>query len=82
MVGKTTAVLMEMLPFESVEVMGIRTATGVVGEVVAGDGESVMMMLSDAGAGEFAVSGSKLGDGTRKLGAGVSPPTNEVISVG
>ena len=66
--GKATAVLVEMvmLSLKSVEVMGIRTATGVVGKVVVGDGEGVMMMLLDAGVGEFEVSGSKLGDGTRE----------------
>ena len=49
------AVLVEtvMLPFESVEVTVIWTATGVVGSVVVGTGERVMTMLSDG-----AVSGS------------------------
>lgn len=36
-----------MLPFESVEVTGSCTATGVVGSVVVGTGEGVMTMLSD-----------------------------------
>ena len=72
MVGKATAVLVEMvmLPFESVEVMGTRTATGVVGRVVIGDGERVITMLFDAGAGGFAFWKSKLGDGDRATGPG------------
>ena len=52
MMGWITAVLVEMLmlPFESVDVVGTRTATGAVGVVATGDGEGVMMMLFDAGA--------------------------------
>ena len=67
MVGKATAVLVEMvmLPFESVEVVSTRTATGVVGKVVAGGGEGVMMMLLDVGAGEDCVTftGASVGAG-------------------
>lgn len=67
MVGKATAVLVEMvmLPFESVEVVSTRTATGVVGKVVAGGGEGVMMMLLDAGAGEdwVLLTGASVGAG-------------------
>ena len=73
MVGKATAVLVEMvmLPFESVEVVGTRTATGVVGKVVAGGGEGVMMMLLDAGAGEDCVLFA-----SASVGAG--PPSDSV----
>lgn len=60
MTGWAMAVLVEtvMLPFESVEVTGTKTATGVVGKVVLRDAEGVMTMLLDAGAGEFGVSES------------------------
>ena len=36
-----------MLPFESVEMTGTWTATGVAGSVVVWTGEGVMIMLSD-----------------------------------
>lgn len=59
MMGWAMAVLVEMvtLPFESVEVTGTGTATGVVGRLVIGAGKGVMTMLSDAGAGEFETTG-------------------------
>ena len=47
-----------MPPFESVEVKGTRTATGVVGKAVVGAGEGVMTMLVDGGAGGFETTGS------------------------
>ena len=57
--GCATAVLVEIVmpPFESVEVTGTRTATGVVGKAVVGVGERVMTMLVDGGAGGFASTG-------------------------
>ncbi len=60
MTGWTIAVLAEtvMLPFEPVEVTGIKTATGVVWKVVGGVGEGVMLMLLDAGAGVFGTAGT------------------------
>ena len=47
-----------MLPFESVDVVGTRIATGAVGIDATGDGEGVMMMLFDAGAAWFVTTGS------------------------
>ena len=51
--GWAMAVLVDvvMLPFESVEVTGTRTATGVVGRVVTGAGKGVMTRLSSAESG-------------------------------
>ena len=62
MTGWTMAVLVEtvMAPFESVEVTGTRTATGVVGKAVIGVGEGVMTMLVDRGAGESRTGGMPL----------------------
>lgn len=56
------AVLVEivMLPFESVEVTGTWTATGVVGSVVVGTRERVMMVLWDAAVDGFGTTGSIL----------------------
>ena len=58
--GCSTAVLVEIAipPLESVDVTGIRTATGLVGSAVAGAGEGVMIMLSDTCAGRYEMSGS------------------------
>ena len=55
MTGWTMAVLVEveMPPFASVEVMGTRIVTGVVGKAVVGTGEGVMTMLVDGGTGVF-----------------------------
>lgn len=47
------------LPFESVEVTGNRTASWVVGRIVAGAGEGFIMILFDAGAGSSAFTGLK-----------------------
>lgn len=71
MIGWATAVLVEMvmLPFESVEVTGTGTATGVVGKVATGAGEGVMMMLLDTGAGGFEATGSTLLAGCWTTGA-------------
>lgn len=65
------AVLVEvvMLPLGSVNVMGIITATGVVGTAVTGPGEGVITMLSDTGAGGFETGESILLAGTRASGA-------------
>ena len=54
------AVLVEivMLPFESVEVTGTWTATGVAGSVVVWTGERVMMVLWDAAVNGFDTTGS------------------------
>lgn len=51
--GWAMAVLVDvvMLPCESVEVTGTRTATGVVGRVLTGAGEGVMTRLSSAESG-------------------------------
>ena len=59
MTGWTMAVLVEveMLPFASVEVMGTRIVTGVVGKAVVGTGEGLMRMLVDGGAGGFETMG-------------------------
>ena len=56
------AVLVEtvMLPFESVEVMGTRTVTGVVGKAVVGVGEGGVTMLVDGSAGGFETMGGML----------------------
>ena len=77
--GWATAVLVEMatLPFESVEVTGTGTATGVVGRVVAGVGEGVMMMLLDAGAGRVestrssSLAGGRIAGAESGTGAGI-----------
>lgn len=60
MTGSTRTVLVEIVmpPFESVEVTGTKTATGVVGRAVAGDGEGVITMLLDIDAGGFMLAGS------------------------
>ena len=61
MTGSTRAVLVEVVmpPFESVEVTGTKTATGVVGRAVAGAGagEGVITML-DIDTGGFMTAGS------------------------
>ena len=58
-----------MPPFESVEVKGTRTATGVVGKAVVGVGEGVMMMFVDEGAGGFEMTGGMLLVGSWTSGA-------------
>ena len=58
-----------MLPFESVDVVGTRIATGVVGIVATEDGEGVMMMLFDAGAAWLITTGSRLFADTMTSGA-------------
>ena len=58
-----------MLPFESVDVVGTRIATGAVGIVAIGDGEGVMMMLFDAGAAWLTTTGSSLFADTMTSGA-------------
>lgn len=58
-----------MLPFASVDVVGTRIATGAVGIVATGDGEGVMMMLVDAGAGWLISTGSRLFADTMTSGA-------------
>ena len=58
-----------MLPFESVDVVGTRIATGAVGIVATGDGEGVMMMLFDAGAAWLKTTGSRLFADTMTSGA-------------
>ena len=74
MTGWTTAVLVEMvmLPFESVEVTGIKTATGVVGRAAAGDGEGLTTMLLDAGAARLVTIGSSSFADTRAAGEGAT----------
>ena len=59
MTGWATPVLVRIVmpPFESVEVTGIRTATGVVGKAIVGAGEGVMTMLAERGAGGFEMTG-------------------------
>ena len=57
-----------MLPFESVEVTGTWTATGVVGSVVVGTDGGAMMILSDAGDGGSEVTGSILVVGCETAG--------------
>lgn len=63
MTGWTTAVLVEIVipPFESVDVTGTKTATGVVGRAVAEAGKGVITMLLD---------GSNSLAGSRKIGTG------------
>ena len=56
-------------PFESVEVTGTRTATGVVGKAVVGVGEGVMPMLVDRGAGRVETTGGMPLAGSWTLGA-------------
>lgn len=58
-----------MLPFESVDVVGIRIAIGAVGMVATGDGEGVIMVLFDAGAAWLKTTGSKLFADTMTSGA-------------
>ena len=72
MTGWTTAVLVEMvmLPFESVEVTGMNTATGVVGSVAAGDGVGVMTMLLDAGAAGLVTIGTSSFADASAIGGG------------
>lgn len=91
MMGWAMAVLVDvvMLPFESVEVTGTRTATGVVGRVVTGAGEGVMTRLSSAEsgvldigftAGVVVVVGAILDAGKSATGAGAG--NVGVVSVG
>lgn len=68
-----------MLPFESVDVVGIRIATGVVGIVAIGDGEGVMMMLFDAGGGFFP-SGALNGEGLMTMLSAAD--AGEVVTTG
>ena len=53
----TVLVEIAMPPFASVDVMGTRITTGVVGKAVVGAGEGVMKMLVDRGAGGFETTG-------------------------
>lgn len=71
MTGSTRAVLVEIVmpPFESVEVTGTKTATGVVGRAVAGAGEVVITMLLDIDAGGFMTAGSNSLADSRITGA-------------
>ena len=49
-----------MLPFEFVDVVDTRIATGAVGIVASGDGEGVVIMLFDAGAAWLETTESRL----------------------
>ena len=71
MIGWAMAVLVDMviLPLESVEVTGTGIATGLVGRIVGGAGEGVMMVLLDAGAGGFELTGTILLAGSWTAGA-------------
>ena len=84
MMGWAMAVLVEMvtLPFESVEVTGTGTATGVVGKLAIGAGEGVMTMLLDAGAGEFETTGSMALAGCWTIGAAGAPGGGNEVDAG
>lgn len=60
---------MVMLPFESVDVVGTKTATGAVGLEATGVGDGVMTMLFDAGAAWLITTGSRLLADTMTAGA-------------
>ncbi len=61
---------------------GVGRVRGDVAEVVAGNGEGMIMMFSDAGARGVELTGSSFGDGTRKIAAGVGTALTDCAVAG